>query len=71
MIGSPIPKLQQFTRQGGYMESADHPNPQYIRVAPQKKWSWGIDGPVFVEGKFNFKRSPSRIVIKPDSYFST
>jgi pyridoxamine 5'-phosphate oxidase family protein len=46
-----------ITRQGGYMESTDHPNPQYIRVAPQKKWSWGIDGPVFAEGKFNVKRA--------------
>ena len=30
------------TRQGGYMESADHPNPHYIRITPNRKWSWGI-----------------------------
>ncbi|MGA6989041.1 MAG: PPOX class F420-dependent oxidoreductase, partial [Nitrososphaeraceae archaeon] len=45
------------TRQGGYMESTDHPNTQYIRITPKKKWSWGIDEPIFVEGKFNVKRA--------------
>jgi len=45
------------TRQGGYMENTDHPNPQYIRVNPKKKWSWGIQEPVFVQGKFNVKRA--------------
>jgi pyridoxamine 5'-phosphate oxidase family protein len=45
------------TRQGGYMESTGHSNPQYIRISPKKKWSWGIDEPVFVEGKFNVKRA--------------
>jgi pyridoxamine 5'-phosphate oxidase family protein len=45
------------TRQGGYMESTDHPNPQYIRITPKKKWSWGIEEPVFVQGKFNVKRA--------------
>jgi pyridoxamine 5'-phosphate oxidase family protein len=45
------------TRQGGYMGSTDHPNPQYIRITPKKKWSWGIDEPVFVEGRFNVKRA--------------
>src|SRR5918994_5005501 len=45
------------TRQGGYMESTDHPNPQYIRITPKKKWSWGIEEPVLVEGKFNVKRA--------------
>jgi pyridoxamine 5'-phosphate oxidase family protein len=46
-----------ITRQGGYMDSTDHPNPQYIRVTPKKKWSWGLEEPVFVEGKFNVKKS--------------
>jgi pyridoxamine 5'-phosphate oxidase family protein len=41
------------TRHGGYMDSTDHPNPQYIRITPTKKWSWGIEEPVFVAGKFN------------------
>jgi pyridoxamine 5'-phosphate oxidase family protein len=45
------------TRQGGYMESTGHPNPQYIRISPKKKWSWGIEEPVFVEGRFNVKRA--------------
>jgi pyridoxamine 5'-phosphate oxidase family protein len=45
------------TRQGGYMENTDHPNPQYIRITPKKKWSWGVEGPVFVQGKFNVKKA--------------
>ena len=46
-----------ITRQGGYMNSTDHPNPQYIRVTPKKKWSWGLEEPVFVGGKFKVKKS--------------
>jgi pyridoxamine 5'-phosphate oxidase family protein len=45
------------TRQGGYMENTDQPNPQYIRVNPKKKWSWGVEEPVFVQGKFNVKEA--------------
>jgi pyridoxamine 5'-phosphate oxidase family protein len=45
------------SRQGGYMEGTGHPNPTYIRVKPDKKWSWGIEEPVFVEGRFNMKRA--------------
>jgi pyridoxamine 5'-phosphate oxidase family protein len=45
------------TRQGGYMDMTDHPNPKYIRITPEKKWSWGIEEPVFVEGKFNVKKA--------------
>jgi len=45
------------TRQGGYMKNTDHPNPQYIRVNPKKKWSWGVEEPVFVQGKFNVKKA--------------
>ena len=45
------------TRQGGYIESTGHSNPQYIRISPKKKWTWGIDEPVFVEGRFNVKRA--------------
>ena len=45
------------TRQGGYMENTDQPNPQYIRVNPKKKWSWGVAEPVFVQGKFNVKKA--------------
>ena len=40
------------SRQDGYMErGTDHPNNnphQYIRIRPEKKWSWGIEEPVFV-----------------------
>jgi pyridoxamine 5'-phosphate oxidase family protein len=35
------------TRQDGYMQQTDHPSTTYIRIKPLKKWSWGIDGPVF------------------------
>jgi pyridoxamine 5'-phosphate oxidase family protein len=45
------------TRQGGYMEKTGHPNPQYIRVNPKKKWSWGVEEAVFVQGKFNVKKA--------------
>jgi pyridoxamine 5'-phosphate oxidase family protein len=45
------------TRQGGYMDGTGHANPTYIRVKPDKKWSWGIEEPVFVEGRFNVKRA--------------
>lgn len=48
------------TRQGGYMENTNLPNPQYIRITPKKKWSWGIEEPVFVQGKFNVKRAEAR-----------
>jgi pyridoxamine 5'-phosphate oxidase family protein len=44
-------------RQGGYMEGTGHSNPQYIRISPKKKWSWGVDEPIFVEGRFNVKRA--------------
>jgi pyridoxamine 5'-phosphate oxidase family protein len=38
------------SRQDGYMErGTDHPTPhQYIRIRPEKKWSWGVEEPVFV-----------------------
>jgi pyridoxamine 5'-phosphate oxidase family protein len=45
------------TRQGGYMESTGHSNYQYIRITPNKKWSWGIEEPVFVEGEFKVNRA--------------
>jgi pyridoxamine 5'-phosphate oxidase family protein len=48
------------TRQGGYMDSTGHSNLHYIRIAPKKKWSWGIEEPVFVEGKFNVKIAEGR-----------
>jgi pyridoxamine 5'-phosphate oxidase family protein len=38
------------SRQDGYMErGTDNPTPhQYIRIRPEKKWSWGVEEPVFV-----------------------
>jgi pyridoxamine 5'-phosphate oxidase family protein len=36
-----------ISRQGGYMQQTDHPSAIYIRIKPLKKWSWGIDTPVF------------------------
>ena len=38
------------------MSDTDHPQSRYIRIKPIKKWAWGIDEPVFVEGKFNVKK---------------
>ena len=39
------------TRQDGYMQQTDHPSVTYIRIKPIKKWSWGIDAPVFQRSK--------------------
>lgn len=36
------------TRQNGYMEQTPHPQANYIRIRPEKKWSWGIDEPVLL-----------------------
>src|ERR687888_155918 len=33
------------TRHGGYMERTGHPNPNYIRIYPNKKWSGGLKNP--------------------------
>lgn len=44
------------TRQGGYMDRAHSsssssspppPLPSYIRIRPLKKWSWGVEAPLF------------------------
>jgi pyridoxamine 5'-phosphate oxidase family protein len=42
------------TRQGGYMDrahssspSSSPPPPSYIRIRPLKKWSWGVEAPLF------------------------
>jgi len=35
-------------RQSGYMEQTPHPQADYIRIKPEKKWSWGIHEPVFL-----------------------
>ena len=47
-------------RRGGYMDQTGHKEHRYIRIRPAKKWSWGIDEPVFTNGKFNVKRAQAR-----------
>jgi len=45
------------TRQGGYMDQTGRSEHQYIRIHPNKKWSWGIEEPVFTAGKFNVTKA--------------
>lgn len=45
------------SREGGYMRRTDHPSSTYIRIKPLRKWSWGIEEPVFQQGKFTVKKS--------------
>ena len=47
-------------RKDGYMNQTGHTEHQYIRIRPIKKWSWGIDGPVFTDGKFYVKSTLAR-----------
>jgi pyridoxamine 5'-phosphate oxidase family protein len=42
------------------MDSIADSNSHYIKITSKKKWSWGIDEPVYVEGKFNVKRAEGR-----------
>jgi pyridoxamine 5'-phosphate oxidase family protein len=35
------------TRQSGYMKQT-HPQADYIRIKPEKKWSWGVNEPVIL-----------------------
>jgi pyridoxamine 5'-phosphate oxidase family protein len=44
-----------LNHQGGYTDQTGHSEHQYIRIYPNKKWSWGIDESVFAEGKFKVK----------------
>jgi pyridoxamine 5'-phosphate oxidase family protein len=30
---------------------------EYIRVTPSRAWSWGIEGPVFVDGRFAVRKA--------------
>ena len=41
-------------RQGGYMSYIHKSESQspYLRIKPTKKWSWGIESPVFIDGMF-------------------
>ena len=38
--------------EGQQLRDNDHLRPTYIRIKPIRKWSWGIDEPVFRAGKF-------------------
>jgi pyridoxamine 5'-phosphate oxidase family protein len=42
---------------GGQLRDNDHFRPTSIRIKPIRKWSWGIDEPVFREGKFIVSRA--------------
>jgi len=42
------------------MGQTGHSEYQYIRIRPIRKWSWGIDEPVFTDGMFNVKRAQHR-----------
>jgi pyridoxamine 5'-phosphate oxidase family protein len=44
-------------RKEGYMSNTNHPQSRYIRIKPTTKWSWGIEEPVFVKGKFNVNKA--------------
>jgi pyridoxamine 5'-phosphate oxidase family protein len=37
-------------RQGWYMAQTEHDNPVHIKINPGKRWSWGIEEPVFWKG---------------------
>ena len=45
---------------GGQLRDNSHFRPTYIRIRPTKKWTWGIDEPVFQGGRFNVKRASIR-----------
>jgi pyridoxamine 5'-phosphate oxidase family protein len=49
------------TRSSGYMSQTGHQSSAtYIRIRPVKKWSWGIDEPIFQGGRFNVKRASAK-----------
>ncbi|MDP8889351.1 MAG: hypothetical protein M3M89_06985 [Thermoproteota archaeon] len=43
----------------GQLRDNDHFRPTYIRIKPIRKWSWGIDEPMFRAGKFIVSRASS------------
>lgn len=43
-------------RQGGYMDRTGQLQHHYIRINPKKKWSWGIEESMFVNGRFSVKK---------------
>ncbi|MFN8498585.1 MAG: PPOX class F420-dependent oxidoreductase [Anaerolineae bacterium] len=50
-----LASTQPWTPRGikihGHAEIVDTPNGPVLRVTPDKKWSWGIVQPAFVDGK--------------------
>ena len=38
-------------REGGYAGSGS-----YLKISPTTSWSWGVEGPVFVDGKFQVRK---------------
>jgi pyridoxamine 5'-phosphate oxidase family protein len=44
-------------RQGRFLGYGSQSEHRWIRIRPNKKWSWGIDEPLFKNGKFNVKRA--------------
>jgi PPOX class F420-dependent enzyme/OxyR family protein len=62
------------TRQSGYMEQAPHPQADYIRIKPEKKWSWGIHEPFFLStnskpARKRYNISSFRIVAPTNLFF--
>ena len=43
-------------RQGGYTDRKGQLRHHYIRISPKKKWSWGIEESMFVNGRFSVKK---------------
>jgi pyridoxamine 5'-phosphate oxidase family protein len=44
-------------RRGGYMDSAHSSSHSYIRIKPLQKWSWAVEEPIFIDGKFNVRKA--------------
>jgi pyridoxamine 5'-phosphate oxidase family protein len=50
-----------INRRGGYMsfiyKFQSQSQSPYLRIKPTKKWSWGIENPVFIDGRFIVERA--------------
>ena len=47
-------------RQDGYTDRRGHLRHHYVRISPKKKWSWGIEEPMFVNGRFSIKKTAEK-----------
>ena len=47
-------------RQDGNMDQPGHLGHHYIKISPRKKWSWGIEELMFVNGRFSVRRAPEK-----------